>query len=270
MDSDTKKALEDYYKLKGEYDTKIQAQRKKIRNDKSLSKQERRRKMLELVPKCINCGKRGGTKFTINGSILRCVCGNTEEPCSLNIEINRGMFENLSNTYNLFMEDREDVKEDIIRTRLDLLFNYKNEEETITKFNELTEEHKIIEQGLMDIQEQFDNIILGKRNAEAIIESRQNLYSFKRKLADLAKQYADSGDEMLIQEMIDLYISDIRPEVEKLRNFKYSLSTIECSDGGEYMGTCDDDERILVQEPYTAQEVQISPSEEPVVISNSK
>ncbi len=270
MDSDTKNALENYYKLKGEYESKIQAQRKKIRNDRTLSKQEKRRKMLELVPKCINCGKSGGTKFTVNGSTLRCVCGNTEEPCNLNIEINRGMFENLSTTYNLFMEDREDIKEDIIRTRLDLLFNYTNEEETITKFNELTEEHKVIEQGILDIQEQFDNIILGKRNTEAIIEARQNLYEYKRELTDLAKQYAETGNENLIQDMIDKYTSDIRPEAEKLRNFKYALSTIECSDGGEYMGGCDDDIRVLVQEPYTYQETQISPSEEPVVISNSK
>ena len=30
MDSDTKNALENYYKLKGEYESKIQAQRKKL------------------------------------------------------------------------------------------------------------------------------------------------------------------------------------------------------------------------------------------------
>ena len=59
MDSDTKNALENYYKLKGEYESKIQEQRKKIRNDRTLSKQEKRRKMLELIPKCINCAKRG-------------------------------------------------------------------------------------------------------------------------------------------------------------------------------------------------------------------
>ena len=52
MDSDTKTAIDEYYKLKNEYETKIDKLRKKIRNDKSLSKEEKRRKMLEIVPKC--------------------------------------------------------------------------------------------------------------------------------------------------------------------------------------------------------------------------
>ena len=80
-----------------------------------------------------------------------------------------------------------------------------------------------------------------KRNTEAIIEARQNLYEYKRELTDLAKQYAETETANLIQDMIDKYTSDIEPETEKLRNFKYALSTIECSDGGEYMGGCDDD-----------------------------
>ena len=41
MDSDTKKAIEEYYKLKNEYETKIDKQRKKIRNDKTITKEEK-------------------------------------------------------------------------------------------------------------------------------------------------------------------------------------------------------------------------------------
>ena len=270
MDSDTKKAIEDYYKLKNEYDTKIDKQRKKIRNDKTLNKQERRRKMLEIVPKCINCGKPGGTKFSVNKTILRCVCGNTSQPCGLNIEVNRGNFEDISTTYNFLTNESESIKQNIIRTKLDLLFNYTSEEETITKFDELREEYKSIETAIMEMQEQFEQVILGKKNTEEIIEAKQNLYDYKKELSDLAKQYADSGNEALIQEMIEVYIGKIRPEAEKLRGFQYAASMIECSDGSEYMGGCDDDIRVLVQEPYTRSQSEISITEEPTVISNSK
>lgn len=270
MDSDTKKAIEDYYKLKNEYDTKIDKQRKKIRNDKTLTKEERRRKMLEIVPKCINCGKPGGTNFSINNKILRCVCGNTTDPCGLNIEVNRGDFEDISTTYNFLTNESEVIKQDIIRTKLDLLFNYSSEEETINKFNELREEYKSVETAIMEMQEQFEEIILGKKNAEEIIEAKQNLYNFKNQLSELAKQYAESGDEALIQDMIELYIGEIRPEAEKLRDFQYAVSMIECSDRSEYMGACDDDIRVLVQEPYTREQSEISITEQPTVISNTK
>uniref|UniRef100_A0A6C0CQI6 Uncharacterized protein n=1 Tax=viral metagenome TaxID=1070528 RepID=A0A6C0CQI6_9ZZZZ len=270
MDSDTKKAIEDYYKLKNEYETKIDKQRKKIRNDKTLSKQQKRRKMLSLVPKCINCGKSGGTKFSINKTTLRAVCGNTSEPCPLNIEVNRGLFEEISETYNFLTKESESIKEDIIKTKLDLLFNYVNEDDTIAKFEELRGEHKSIEEAIMELQDKYENIILGKRNAEEIVVARQNLYDLKRQLNDLAKQYEDTGDEALIQDMVEMYIRDIRPEAEKLRDFKYAVSKIECSDGGEYMGGCDDDIRVLVQEPYTREQSEISITEEPVVIANIK
>ena len=87
---------------------------------------------------------------------------------------------------------------------------------------------------------------------------------------NLHKQYADSGNEALIQEMIELYIGQIRPEAEKLRGFQYAASMIECSDGTEYMGGCDDDIRVLIQEPYTREQSEISITEQPAVISNTK
>jgi len=123
MDSDTKKAIEDYYKLKNEYDTKIGKQRKKIRNDKTLNKKERRRKMLAIVPKCINCGKPGGTIFSVNSTTLRCVCGNTSNPCGLNIEVNRGNFEDISTTYNFLTSESEEIKQNIINQLYSSIIN---------------------------------------------------------------------------------------------------------------------------------------------------
>lgn len=270
MDSDTKTAIDEYYKLKNEYETKLDKLRKKIRNDKSLSKEEKRRKMLEIVPKCVNCGKPGGTKFSVNKSILRAVCGDTSDPCRLNIEINRGSFEHITSLYNFLQEEGEKLKEEIIRAKLDLLFNYETEEQTIAQFNELRTEYSTVEESVMLLQEKFDNLILGKRNKEEIIEAVQNLYNFKKDLSELAKRYAETGEEQLITDMVEKYVGDIRPEVEKLRSLKYPSSNIECDDGEEYMGACDDDIRRLVQEPYTMEEVEIALLEEPTVIANSK
>lgn len=270
MDSDTKKAIDEYYKLKNEYETKIGKLRKKIRNDKSLSKQEKRRKMLEIVPKCANCGKPGGTKFSINKTILRAVCGNTSDPCRLNIEINRGGFEHITSVYNFLQKESEQYKEDIIRAKLDLLFNYESEEQTVALFNELRTGYSTVDESIMLLQEKFDNIILGKRNKEEIVEAVQNIYGFKKELSVLAKEYAETGEEQLITDMVEKYVGDIRPEVEKLRGLKYPNSMIECDDGEEYMGACDDDIRRLIQEPYTMEETEVTLLEEPTVIANSK
>lgn len=60
-----KEALNEFFKLKSKYETQISANKKKIINDASLSKREKRSEFLKLKPKCINCQRPGGTKFQV-------------------------------------------------------------------------------------------------------------------------------------------------------------------------------------------------------------
>ena len=85
--------LKKYYAYKSAYESEIKDKKRQIRT-RYPNKDERRQKLRAYVPNCISCKRavssifskerRGGTYHLIGK------CGNTNEPCSLNIDISLG------------------------------------------------------------------------------------------------------------------------------------------------------------------------------------
>ena len=128
-------AIDNYYKLKQKYEQQLENKKKPIRNNKDLTKKEKKIKFKQIKINCINCGKKGGTIFTKKNIVLIAVCGNTSNPCNLNININRGDYTNIYDTEGLIQKDIESIKKKIMLLKLDLLFNYADESVIIKEFN---------------------------------------------------------------------------------------------------------------------------------------
>ena len=99
MTENLENALNEYYKLKSNYENENYKNKKVIMNNKELSKREKQREFQRLKPKCINCKRVGGTLFTNtikdkdddtkikNIRTLKAICGVHENPCNLKIII---------------------------------------------------------------------------------------------------------------------------------------------------------------------------------------
>ena len=134
MDDTFIDAMKHYYKLKQQYDNILQKQKLKIINNETLSKKEKRDRFIRIQRKCINCKKSGGTIFTNINDRLKAICGSTE-PCNLNIELFKSKFTDSREELRLYLSDLDKNKTIIIMTKLDFLFGYKSEEETLSDFN---------------------------------------------------------------------------------------------------------------------------------------
>lgn len=110
---DVDEAINQYYILKNEY-------------SKTLNNKDK---------KCINCKKPGGTTFTSKDGILKATCNSNTEKCKLNIEINRGKIIRLDNYIEKLILIIDEIKNNISKLKLDLLFGYKENEQTIEEFN---------------------------------------------------------------------------------------------------------------------------------------
>ena len=84
MNEELIKAITDYYKLKQQYEDKINRQKNRIIKNETLTILQKRKKIKKLVPVCLNCNKPGGTIFSNNKGVLLAVCGSST-PCELNI-----------------------------------------------------------------------------------------------------------------------------------------------------------------------------------------
>jgi len=269
MDKSIVNAVNDYYSLKQQYDTNFQRRRRTIQRNKTLTNAQKRKKLLELRNKCINCGKEGETIFTNKNGVLKAICGNTSNKCSLNIEINVGKVEKVNKLYGELSEYRQQLRSSIIRDKLDLLFGYTEEEEAIGRFNESRKELMDSDKILFETQQMFNDIVHNDKNKQAIKTEELYFIIAKQKLKNLSKQYQEEGSQQLIRDMVEHYKEDIIPIVTRLRNLKYANNTIECSDGD--MPPCQDGIYRLIQDPYTSLELEIPASDElPSIISNMK
>ena len=89
QDADYNKYLEelkDFYNLKNKYTLQKNAFKNKLFNSKN-SIESKKKTFSKHNFKCVNCNKEGGTIFYEDNKILRVTCGNTSQPCDLNIEI---------------------------------------------------------------------------------------------------------------------------------------------------------------------------------------
>ena len=119
-----KEALNDYFKLKLAYETKLMEDKKKIMNNFLLSNREKRAEFLKLKPKCINCGRPGGTRFQTtfitesdNEEAYRqhsATCGVIANPCPLQIKIQLGKVELLPDLLNSLQHSIKEKKDEVI------------------------------------------------------------------------------------------------------------------------------------------------------------
>ena len=116
--------MEEYYRLKLDYETKT-----KIYKEKS------------KPPKCIFCKRVGGTIFkteVIQGDrILLAYCNVKPDPCKTKIDIHTGKIELYNEKMREYSDKIKELKKNVILYKNDLLFGYISSTKIIEKFNNI-------------------------------------------------------------------------------------------------------------------------------------
>jgi hypothetical protein len=171
----------------------------------------------------VNCKRPVGTIFKSREDKLLAFCGDKNEPCALRIEIFKGRFEHddsfANDNYNLLTE----VKDKIICQKMDVLFNYASEQETVAKFKDLIEEYNMLaflHKTDLDMRED-KRFNVHKRE---LIKSKINLLAeIKNKMNAYMEEYEKSGNRDALHTATDVYIREYMPEINNLRLLKYSV-----------------------------------------------
>ena len=268
MDQKVKDAIEEYYVLKNKYESKNNQERRKIlQQDKS--KMSKKQALSTIKPVCIACGKVGGTLFRQEKTKLFAVC-NAVSPCTLDIEIDRGHYEKINDLYKIVSENYQVSRSDIIKTKLDMLFGYINEEEATAIFLDKKEDFDVSQRELQVFDNMFADIFQSRRNSADVADIKMKIEKIKVSISELTQLYnEDAGTPSIVSDIVQIYINELYPELKKLRSAVYQKNVIECSDGSVGPLMCDDGIYYLVQEPYFYNETEYE-LEPPVVIKNFK
>ena len=257
-------AIHGFYSLKEKYNSALEKRRQRLINDpamnwKTLSAQQKARRLAMIKPMCIVCKQDGGSVFTDTDGKLKAICGNISQPCGFHIEVSRGKYISLETLMNESLEEVRTTKDEIIRMKLDLLFQFINEDELLAQFDAV--QHKLQEQ--MKMYSEFRTYYLSVTDNE---DRQKDTATHTRVISERIAQIKEYMTEFresewknrsIIDDILVLYQQDIEPAFLKLRDTKYVYSQVETTENaeGSLVQMYNDGEFNLSQKQYSYHEL---------------
>ena len=176
--------------------------------------------------KCINCGKEGGMIFNNVNNTLVAQCGNKSEPCEVNININKNNYNRLDHEITNINKLISNIKNLIIQTKLDYLFNYITQEKAVEIFDEnkkKLEEYVIYYNELILL---YKNITNNEEDLNEINTIISQLNELVLELKEYKILYNNESDKEILKIIIDLNNNKIKDLDIKLLNKKFKYNSI--------------------------------------------
>lgn len=235
------KLVEDYYVKKGKYDKKIR-DFKKSKKFKILSLEQKKESLANFKRKmrCIKCNKAGGTIFSKEDNHLIMKCGNTKEPCNLNIDIKCATTTDAPQTLEEVKESINSLKKKITELKLDLLFELDDEEVILNEFQTYKDQLEGILSFAVEFQTYFDrnnkkipimneetgeNMYISKN--EFLKDKQKQLNQFINTFKKNIKEFKETGEIAIMSDTLQIYKNVIIPLQNQIRNIKYQEIFIE-------------------------------------------
>jgi hypothetical protein len=217
-----------FYETKKKFEDGINQilERKKARGqvlDKTQRKQIR-------LGTCTVCGNPGMT-FSSTKDELRIEC-NTNTKCKVNQVIRRPVFENIETRMNNAKKDVDAIKEEIIHLKLNLLFGYASNDDTLSAFNKLQTRMKKAFDAYDQLRMQYYDIVSNNEKlkqlqgvndaiSDAINEIKMNLSSPYTGAAA-----AGAVQDAVVQDTVRVYTDRLIKLLELQEKLKYSMSEV--------------------------------------------
>ena len=210
-----------YFRLKKQYEKSIQQGRAAIMNNTKLTDEQKTKQLQEYKPPCIKCKHASGSVFSENGRNFKVICGNTQQPCDLRIEMIIGKKQHIDDILTVAEDAVSEIKEKIIKLKLDVTYNYKTEQEVQIEFNQLKEEYNKFQLVLEQIINMKASFIDSKQRKEQIIELNNKMDGIIANFSNTANLYDELRDSSKITEIIQEYQDVLVPILNEIKQIKY-------------------------------------------------
>lgn len=215
----------EYFKLKNAYDTNLNKLRRTAFNDKKIA---RRDKVKMVKAPCISCKRKVGTIFKTHNRRYVAVCGDKEKPCNLDIQIYNsdsiylGEYLDLYNT--VFLE-RE--KDNIIKQKMDTLFNYVSERVAIEEFKSNLKKFNETNAKYNKLLQNHESLYNSESRKLQIQHKQEEIYRLQEDISRMIEQYKKTGNRKILTDAMEVQVKDLIPAIQNLRNLKYDTMHME-------------------------------------------
>lgn len=228
-------SIDKYYSLKNQYQEDFNILKKRILSKSGLSLKEKRLEYQKLKPKCINCKRNVGSLFQMiynpekSSKKLIAKCGDTIDPCPLNIEIELGETRNI---LEIIKNEKQTINNDnnnIIKFKNNSIFGFIEKDDIVDLFEEVISNINNTNLLLVNFEDELYNLE-NKNNDEIKIVTIKILedIDYNKKILE---DYNKTNNKNLIMDIVSNYKNNILPNLNYLRNLKYAYSNVENEDG---------------------------------------
>lgn len=269
METEVNEVLNEYFRLKYDYEFNIMSRKKIIINKTTLSNREKRAQFKKLKHNCIICRRPGGCVFkttyfpedekSISYRLLSAVCV-CVPPCNFNIKLEIGETEQLPHMLNNIQEKMKNDKSIIINEKNKLLFGNTNTEAALEKFSDIKDSinhYSSLYEIYLDL---YNNIIENKEKKQLFDELMQQLYTDISKIKEYIKLMNIEDNSQLAKDAVSIYVNSMIPLLEKIREIKYDETKVIHEDS---TNTCN-----LLQNKYSIANLSFTNFENKVVSFN--
>ena len=254
---DVYSTLDKYFKLENKYKKNQERARTSTRNKKD-------------KPKCVNCERNVGTKFFKKDQHYMAICGDETSPCDLQIDIFMGEYSAVEEVMEIFKESTEELKVNIIKQKLDALFNYTSEEESVENFKQTLEQYNADSEVYKGILDEYNLHLNNDVTKQLIAKYDKDIYNITEKIKVLVSEFKESNNKQMLTDATNMQLKELNPLIQKRRELAYPImemnhyniekKQIEREDihGNEY--------DQLFQYPITLDKLTSSSGKEPKVI----
>lgn len=219
-------ALNRYFKLKTDYETKLLKTKRNVYKKTEGSKTSKRNAVLAVKPTCIKCKSSGGTIFSKENNRYKAHCGNAKSPCSLHIEIFTGAIHPIYYLLEIYRESTADVKEMIIQQKLDTLFNYANETKSTALFKKELEAYNETSLMYNKLLEKHDECYFNDKKKEEVKKKQHIIFYAKEKIQTLLSEYDETQNKSLLEKAVRIQIEELLPATVELRLLRNEVNEI--------------------------------------------
>ena len=231
--------LDYYYDLKNKYESTYEKKKKTIIQS-NMPISQKKEEIRKIKRKCVLCKGVGGMLFTKEKGILTATC-NAVKPCSLDFRLELAKFNLFDDQITMYMKKIENIKQDIIKLKLDLLFGLQSEEYVMNRFSNKKQKLLKFQKNRDKIQNDFNNKnnlfeidVNGEKNNydretsiklyKGIIENLLN--SYKKNI----NEYNKTKNKGFLKDAFDIYNNELIVYYDKLREIKYQINFFESSE----------------------------------------
>lgn len=253
-------ALHEYYRIKRKYQADNHALKRKV-YERAPTKRMARHAMNTVQMPCIKCKRKVGTSFSTTADKHVALCGDSQNPCPLNIQIYRGEFVNYEYYLKSFQESSQSLHEAIIRQKLDALFSYIDEDESLKIYKNELEAYNIDSGVYKELLDFHNNLYNNEQKIMSMEKKTGELFRLIEQSRSLIDDYERTGKNETLKLAMEIQIQQIIPETRNLRMLKHEIMEMKHNEI-----SANRSEHVLFQFPTRLSNLDFQMGEPPRVI----